>query len=202
MGRFTKYIAIEKRILKMRLTILSFIFIVSNISYTFAQSSDTLEFENFWANGKEVGINVTNLASRFVPFNLAGKDDVNQFIALKTKWYGSGSMAFIINFGINLGDSNSDAENKVFLSLGYERRRNISNKWKYVTGWELAGTNLGNNTFDNSPYIAVSKPYGIEYHFFDNFYISTEARLLVGFGDGFQIRLSYPNSIFFNMLIE
>lgn len=186
----------------LRLLVALFIFITINNSPVNAQTSDTLEFENFWANGKEVGINVTNLASRFIPFNLTSKDDVNQFIALKTKWYGSGSTAFVLNFGVNLSDENTEAQNKVFLSIGYERRRNISNKWKYVTGWELAGTNLGSSSFDNTPFLAVSKPYGIEYHFFDNFYISTEARLLVGFGDGFQIRLSYPNSIFFNMLLE
>lgn len=202
MGTITTHKATEKMNIMQRLAIFAIISFTIFIPRGKAQTSDTLEFENFWANGKEVGINVTNLASRFVPFNLSGKDDVNQFIALKTKWYGSGSTAFIINFGINVSDDNTDAQNKVFLSLGYERRRHISNKWKYVTGWELAGTNLGANNSDNSPYLAICKPYGIEYHFFDNFYISTEARLLVGFGDGFQIKLSYPNSIFFNMLIE
>ncbi len=178
------------------------LFITCLNSSSFCQE-DTSGYENFWANGKEVGINVTNLLSRFVPFNLTEKDDINQFIALKTKWYGKGSTAFIINFGIDIQDSNTDLQNKLFLSIGYERRRNISNKWKYVTGWEIAGTNLGSNNFDNSPFLAISKPYGIEYHFFDNFYISTEARFLFGAGDdGIQFRVAYPSSIFFNMLLE
>jgi hypothetical protein len=169
----------------------------------FSQEEDNLEYENFWANGKEVGINVTNLLSRFVPFNLTGKDDINQFIALKTKWYGGGNKAFIINFGIDISENMDNDENKLFLSIGYEHRRNISNKWKYVTGWELAGTNLGTTDFDNSPYLAVSKPFGIEYHFFDNFYISTEARFMAGVGgNGPIFKLFYPSSIFFNMLLD
>ncbi len=193
----TKIQSAEPRVLVIALLIL-----ISNYK-VFSQQEDSLGYENFWANGKEVGINVTNLLTRFIPFNLTEKDNINQFIALKTKWYGSGNSAFIINFGVDLNVNNTDFQNKVFLSIGYEHRRNISNKWKYVTGWELAGTNLGSNANDNTPYLAISKPFGIEYHFYENFYISTEARLVAGVsGDGPQFKLFYPNSIFFNMLLD
>ncbi len=166
-----------------------------------AETTEVVEYENFWANGKEVGINVTNLASRFIPFNLTDRENISQFIALKTKWYGN-TRAFVINFGANIDNNGPDNLNKIFLSIGYEKRRNVSNKWKYTTGWELVATNLNSSSIDNSPYLGISKPFGIEYHFYDNFYLSTEARLTFGFGEDFNFNLAYPTSIFFNMLLE
>jgi hypothetical protein len=189
----------------MKLRTVFIIMLMCIASFGFAQSEEEEElYQNFWANGKEVGINVTNLAARFVPFNLATRnDDATQFIALKTKWYGE-TRAFIINFGINVKSENDEFNNKLYLGIGYEKRRNISENWKYVTGWELAATNFGKNAerFDSSPYLTISKAFGIEYHFAQNFYLSTEARLIVGRADDFKFLLSYPTSIYFNMLLE
>ena len=56
----------------------------------FAQTitSDTSEYQNFWQYGKEVGINVTPLLRKFVPFNLSPTNTRDNLLALKTKWYG------------------------------------------------------------------------------------------------------------------
>lgn len=158
------------------------------------------EYENFWQYGKEVGINVTPLAAKFVPFNLSSGNLGNQTLAVKTKWYGR-TRAFIINFGFNLNTEQEVAQ--LYLGLGYERRRNVSHRIKYTTGWELAAW-TGDNPDLDAPFIGLGKSYGIEYHFFDNFYISTETRLLIGAGgdDGIGFELVPPTSIFFNMLLE
>ncbi|MBK8700191.1 MAG: hypothetical protein IPN29_11935 [Saprospiraceae bacterium] len=169
-----------------------------SISVTLHGQSDSSEYENFWANGKEVGVNVTPLLGKFVPFNLTTQSLQDQVIAVKTKWYGE-KRAFILNFGIDI--SSATDNNQIFLSLGYERRRNISDRWKYTTGWEGILTTLSGNAGDD-PILGISKPYGIEYHFTDNFYLSTEARFILGFLDGPTLQISYPNSIYFNMLLE
>jgi hypothetical protein len=164
------------------------------------QVQDTTEekYQNFWQYGKEVGLNVTKLASRFVPLNLTNKSEREQIIALKTKWYGR-KRAFILNVGFDL---TSEESSPIFISLGYERRRHISAKWKYTTGWEVFLGSLRINEDDIQPLLGISKPYGIEYHFNDNFYLSTEARLIAGAGDDINLKILYPSSIFFNMLID
>jgi hypothetical protein len=180
--------------------ILILIITASSLLSIKAQNENEEKYQNFWKYGKEVGLNLTELASRFVPFNLSNKSSTEQIIALKTKWYGN-KRAFILNAGIDI-DDNSD-NNSIFLSLGYERRRHISAKWKYTTGWEAFIGTINPSQFQNGPLVGISKPYGIEYHFYNNFYISTEGRFLLGFnGDDTSIMLKYPTSIFFNMLID
>lgn len=161
---------------------------------------DFEEYENFWQYGKEVGVNLTPLATKFIPFNLSSGNLGNQILAIKTKWYGK-TRAFIINFGFNL-DSEEEME-QLYLGLGYERRRNVSHRIKYTTGWELAAW-TGENPNLDAPFIGLAKSYGIEYHFYDNFYLSTETRFLIGVGgdDGIGFELVPPTSIYFNMLLE
>jgi hypothetical protein len=166
---------------------------------TNSEDTSTEEYQNFWKYGKEVGVNMTQLAARFVPFNFTNKAGTEQLIALKTKWYGN-KRAFILNAGLDLGLNNET--NELFFSIGYERRRHISAKWKYTTGWEAFAGVITPAQSQNGPILGITRPYGLEYHFYDNFYISTEARLIVGAGQDFAFRLIYPTSIFFNMLIE
>lgn len=168
----------------------------------FAQTSEETQesYENFWQYGKEVGLNVTPLVRKFVPFNLSPTLREESLLALKTKWYGK-KAAFIFNFGIDAGDEN--ISNSIFLSFGYEKRRNISEKWKYTTGWEVTMITLDNeNNANNDPILGVSKPYGIEYHFFDNFYLATEGRLVLGVNEGPVIKLLLPTALYFGMLLE
>lgn len=170
-------------------------------SFLSAQTdADTTEqYQNFWQYGKEVGLNVSPLVRKFVPFNLSPTNPIDNLLALKTKWYGE-KRAVIINFGIDIGDNNE--ANSLFLSLGYERRRNISERWKYTTGWEVTLITLNPTINSDAPSIGISKPYGIEYHFQDNFYIATEARFFVGALDGINFKLLVPNSVYFGMLLE
>lgn len=179
----------------------SIIFFTFFTAQVFAQSttSDTSEYQNFWQYGKEVGINVTPLLRKFVPFNLSPTNNRDNLLALKTKWYGK-KLAFILNFGADLNDNNDF--NSFFLSLGYERRRNISEKWKYTTGWEASMITVNEDTFNDDPALGLSKPYGIEYHFYDNFYLATEARLFIGITDEPVFKLFLPSSIYFCMLLE
>ena len=120
----------------MKIRILAVIWMVGCASIHAQAIVDTTEqYQNFWKYGKEVGLNVSPLLRKFIPFNLSPTNPVENLLALKTKWYGE-KRAVIINFGIDVGDNN--ITNNLFLSLGYERRRNISEHWKYTTGWEVS----------------------------------------------------------------
>ncbi len=179
---------------------ITFFLFLLHLSQVNAQGNkDSTEYQNFWQYGKEVGVNVTPLLRKFVPFNLSPNNPLDNLLALKTKWYGK-KHAFIINFGIDVNDNNDF--NTIFLSLGYERRRNISEKWKYTTGWEASLITVNPSVFDDTPFLGVSKPYGIEYHFYDNFYLATEARFFMSVGDGINFKLFTPSSIYFCMLLE
>ncbi len=184
----------------MKIQILAAICMIWGTSIQAQAIEDTTEqYQNFWKYGKEVGLNVSPLLRKFIPFNLSPTNPVENLLALKTKWYGE-KRAVIINFGIDLGDNN--VTNNLFLSLGYERRRNISEHWKYTTGWEVSLITLNPTLNNDDPSIGVSKPYGIEYHFQDNFYIATEGRFFVGLLDGIQFKLLTPSSIYFCLLLE
>ena len=50
------------------------------------QEDTTEQYQNFWKYGKEVGLNVSPLLRKFIPFNLSPTNPVENLLALKTKW--------------------------------------------------------------------------------------------------------------------
>lgn len=184
----------------MRALLFFILLLIQTMDVTAQTIEDTeTTYENFWQYGKEVGLNVTPLIRKLVPFNLSPTLREESLLALKTKWYGK-KTAFILNFGIDASDGN--ISNSIFLSLGYEKRRNISEKWKYTTGWEVSMITLNDSDLSDNPTLGVSKPYGIEYHFYDNFYLATEGRLVFGINEGPVLKLLLPTSVYFGMLLE
>ncbi len=151
----------------------------------------------FWSNSREIGLNVTQLASKFVPFNFVERPE--GLIGLTYKKYYS-KRALRVAFGANL-TGKAEIENSSFLhmSIGLERRYPITKdkKFSYTSGWEAAFTG---DTVDAT--IGVSKIYGLEYHITKRLFLSTEAALSIGFDIDFGepiIRFSPPSSIFVNV---
>ena len=73
----------------MKIQILAAICMIWGTSIQAQAIEDTTEqYQNFWKYGKEVGLNVSPLLRKFIPFNLSPTNPVENLLALKTKWYG------------------------------------------------------------------------------------------------------------------
>ncbi len=133
----------------------------------------------FWSYSKEIGLNVTGLASKFVPFNL-GDTDAGP-IGLKWKKYYA-TRAFRVNFGTSINENSDLGFSSLYLSLGFEKRYPIakSRKLTYSSGWDGV---LMIDSDNESAFIGASKSYSIEYYFTKRLFISTEAALKIGIGD-------------------
>lgn len=153
----------------------------------------------FWSHSKEVGINVTPLISKLIPFNLRDSPNSN-LIGLKTKWYHK-KRAFIINFASDLSEQ---FDNSFFLTIGYEKRHRVYKKFTYTTGFDFGLYGDPDAIDFSGPFVLFSRPYGLEYHINEKIFISTEARFMIGLlvDDGIGLlKLRPPTSIFFNIRI-
>jgi len=128
----------------------------------------------FWSNSREISINVTPLASRFVPFNLG--ENIAGTTGLVYRKYFS-TRALKVSFGANLSDIVNEEDLFLYLALGLEKRYPVSRdkKLAYSSSWELffEGENESSST-------GVMKGYGLEYHFSKRIFIGTQAGLRFG----------------------
>ena len=147
-----------------------------------------------WSDKREIGLNITNLATRFIPLNFNNLSD--QDIAFKYRKYRR-TNAFKLDVGARISEDQSFDRQFLFFSTGVERRRNIwQEKWTYVSSYEfsiLVGPNEG--------FVGWGKGYGIEYSLNSNVFLSTQTSISIGalIDDGFGIKFSPPNSIFLNI---
>jgi hypothetical protein len=151
----------------------------------------------FWSYSKEIGLNMTSLLSKFVPFNLG--DNAAGLVDFRWKKY-YGTRAFRLNLGAKISDFESETDQFIHLSIGLEKRYPLakSKKVSYSSSWDIFGqVNNGND----DGLLGLSKGYGIEYHFTRRIYISTEANLRIGTGgdDGLNIIFDRPAAIFLHV---
>ncbi len=150
--------------------------------------------EYYYSRGKEIGLDFTSLLDRFIPFNFIQQNSA--LAGIKFKKYGK-SIGFRLAFGGNL-DSFGDNP-FLYFSVGYEKRRQIHNRWTYTRGWELYGFGDSRNDRDENG-LGISRFYGIEYNINDKMFVSTEAALQLGIQDGFpDINFNIPTTLFFNI---
>jgi len=150
----------------------------------------------FWSHTKEVGLNVTPLLSRFVPFNFG--DRTPGMLGFQWKRYYS-KRAFRFGLGANIGESTADSQNFFLLSVGLEKRHPISRdkKWTYSSSWDI----IIQAAEDEDLFLAgVSKGYGLEFHLNRRIFLGTQAQLIIGSGnDGPRIVFQMPADIFFHV---
>lgn len=149
----------------------------------------------YWSGTTEIGLNVTPLISKLVPFNLGSANA--GLVALTYRRYYT-ERALRMDFGFNLSDRASDQNNLfLYLSLGTERRRPLGKKWHYTSSWDLLITAENEN---ETGILAAGKGYGIEYHFTDRIFLGTYANWYIGlnFEEGLEIKMNPPAAIFFN----
>jgi hypothetical protein len=95
-------------------------------------SSNGTDEDYYFSRKREIGIDVTGILAQLTPFNTV-KAPVN-VVGFKTKWYGR-KYAFRIGFGFDLGNFEDDL-GFAYVSMGFERRRPLTKKFAYVSGWE------------------------------------------------------------------
>lgn len=158
--------------------------------------SITKVWPRYWSDSKEIGLNVTPLISQLIPFNL-GSNEAGLIGLSYRKYYDT--KALRINFGANITDNEINNGSPFFyLSVGTEKRYTLGKKWYYTSGWDLL---LYTENDDDGAVFAMAKTYGIDYHFTERFFLSTQAQWLIGLQveSGLVIRMIPPAAIFFNV---
>ena len=175
-----------------------FLLVVNTLTAQKNARVDTIPLKDdlHWQYSKEIGFNMTQLTSMFIPFNFTEIDP--GLVTLRTKWYGK-SQAFRLELGMDLSSNFVTSEDRArfWLPMGPERRKHIRNsKWYYTTGWML----FGFSEMESFGGVGFGKPYALEYHLNDQLFISTDTALLLAIaGNGPIFRLRPPSNIFFNV---
>jgi hypothetical protein len=168
-----------------------------------AKSQDTMSLTTIeekptypWSYSTEVGLNMTNLLTKFVP--LSFNNESIQMIGVKYRWYRR-NRAIKIDVGASVDSDNGDQfrQQFFFFSFGVEKRRALgTNKFSYSSAWEMT-LNANPNDF----FFGFSRGYGIEYHFSNYAFVSTQTSLTIGASDqsGLAVKLLPPTSIFLNV---
>jgi hypothetical protein len=161
----------------------------------------------YYPKSRMAGLNVTPLLTQLIPFNRADPRDFGPFL-MRFKNYKNSNNAVRFGLGVQiLGEDIffSDEASKTFLHIhwGWERRKNISDRWAYTKGIDavafVGGLNLPGEGSSEEANLGIGLPWGIEYAIAPRITLSTEAELaiLVG-GFGPTIRLLPPVGLFLN----
>lgn len=146
-----------------------------------------------WSYRSEVGLNMTNLATRFIPLNF--NNTTLQDIAIKYRKYRR-KLGFKFDFGANIDSENNGSDDQfVYLAFGIEKRKMIyKNKWSYTSSYEIV-----TSASPNFAFAGIQKGYGLEYSINEKMLLSTQTA--IGFGvntntEGGVFRANAPTSIF------
>jgi hypothetical protein len=155
--------------------------------------------EEDWYKKREVGLNFTSLLHNFIPFNLGDVDP--GITGIRFKYYDK-KYAFRVSFGTSLASNRSTnalTRDFFYLSAGYERRRIVSNRWAYTSGWDLFSSKGIIAEDPEESLTGFNKHYGVEFHINNKCFVGTDAQILVGVGTTAAFRFIYPNSVYFNI---
>jgi hypothetical protein len=161
----------------------------------------------YYPKSRIIGLNMTPLLTQLIPFNRADPRDFGPFL-MRFKNYKNGKNAIRFGLGVQiLGEDIffSTEESKTFLNIqwGWERRKNISDRWSYTKGIEavalIGNSNLPNERNSESVSVGVGLPWGIEYAIAPRITLSTEIELVLLVSEfGPTIRLLPPVGLFLN----
>ncbi len=133
-----------------------------------------------------VGLNMTPLITKLVPFNRSNPNEAGPFL-LRFKHYGPrNKTAFRFSMGMHISpDENGEINDPQFsVAIGWEKRRSISKHWGYTRGFDfmfLAGDlNIPGSTNSDNATLAIGPLWGMEYFFDQRMSLGVEATLAVG----------------------
>ena len=145
---------------------------------------------------KEVGINITQLATQFIPFK--GRSTVTGPFAIVWR-SGSNGKFFNIQIGAQISDTgnNDDYAN---IQIGYLKKRNLGEKFTYFTSQNFivtgGGLNIPNQDNDRGGSFGFSFGAGLQYEFSDHIALSTETLFVIAFGESAGINFVPPIGLF------
>lgn len=172
-----------------------------------ASGQDIVDIPSPKKKNKEIGLNMTNFVSQFVP--LGSSFPKGGPFSYTYKKYGNVS-AFRFGLGMNLGLSSGEEDLMLHMRLGYEKRYKIAEKWAYTRGMDFAVMlgqwNIpGIKTASTEGSFGFGPVVGFEYYIFPNVYLSTESFIYFGLGfsddsDGiFVFRILPPTALILNI---
>ena len=144
---------------------------------------------------KEVGINITQLATQFIPFK--GRSTLTGPFAIT--WRSGSNGKF---FNIQIGAQVSDAENNFAnIQIGYLKKRELGEKVSYFTSQNFilsaGGLNVPNQeSFNNGGAFGFSFGAGLQYEFTEHLALATETLLVIAFGDSGGVNFVPPIGLF------
>jgi len=150
----------------------------------------------------EIGFNASPLLTTFVSIGQA--QAANPPIGFTWKRVRENRRALRIGLGFNLRSETGFLEpntNRFYFHIGFERRRDITEKWKYYWGGDLLFNR--ENSFSERSLIGdgagLGPVIGLLYVFNDKISLSTESSMYLIFGDETSFSFIPPTSIYFNV---
>jgi hypothetical protein len=152
---------------------------------------------------KEVGLNMTSLISRMIPFGNAVPLSGPTTIYLKKY---NGSRAF--RFGLSLQASPDAVKPNTIFRVGVEKRKPLNEKWSFTRATDFM---WAFGSFDTPGFfpgdgdvqaIGIGLGYGIEYNFNKFVSLSTESTVFLGLGGGDSVlnfKIIPPIALYLNV---
>lgn len=153
----------------------------------------------------EIGFNMSPLLTTFV--SIGQVQSANPPIAFTWKRIKENRRALRMGFGFNLRSETGFVEpntNRFYFHIGFERRREISEKWKYYWGGDLL-FNRENSFRERSLIgdgVGLGPALGLLYAFNEKISLSTESSMYLVFGDETSFSFIPPTSIYFNVQFD
>jgi hypothetical protein len=160
----------------------------------------------YYPQSRMVGLNITPLLTQFIPFNRADPTEIGPYyIRFKNYKRGKNAVRFALGVSIVPDDFFGEDDNAfLHLQLGFERRKNITDRWSYTRGLDavFSGGNFnlpGDNSNEDIAHLGIGLPWGMEYALAPRITISTETELLLLITDnGLSFRFLPPVGLFLN----
>lgn len=150
----------------------------------------------------ELGFNTSPLLTTFI--SIGATQTSNPPIAFTWKRIRENGRALRMGLGFNLRSETGFIEpntNKFYFHIGFERRRDITEKWKYYWGGDIL-FNRENSFRERSLIgdgVGLGPVLGLHFMFNEKISLSTESSMYLMFGDEASFNFIPPISIYFNV---
>lgn len=148
---------------------------------------------------REIGLNLTQLVTQFIPFNEDVDFDGPFSLAFRT---GKNKSYFSLQVGLQTDPSfNSQTPNFVNIAFGYLRKSKAYKKFCYYTSYNLlvssGSFNIGTDQNNENGAIGGTFGFGFEYSLNEFISVGTESHLFIGSRDGdFNATIIPPIGLF------
>ncbi len=151
---------------------------------------------------REIGINMTPMVGNFISIGQTAIE--NQGVALFYKAQRKKGRFFRLGLGFNFASDFFSDVAEMQVSMGIEKQRWITSKWKYWWGFDVV-LSVDENV-DLSREIGsgfgVGPVFGVKYYLNPKISLGTESTMYFIAGDGVNFKFNPPLSLFLNVNFE